>query len=525
MLGMFGDMFYPTPKDLADKMIRKINKEAMTILEPSAGKGDLIKAINESYKRYGINRHKNYSISAIEINPMLQDILRNESCKVIDSDFLAFDGPDKFDLIIANPPFDKGLEHLNKALDIMFCGQIIFLLNAETLKNPCSLQRKALAVRLKKLGAEIEFIKEAFTDSERTTEVEIALINVTIHNQVEESLFKGVDQKAGDCTEQVEDPTDLVTDDKVDAWIAEYNDTLEIGLQTITVYYKNHHRISGFLKLNDKPCAYSYTDSKTLTHKMQAEVNSFTQAVRESFWKRTLALKEVSDRLTSKKTEEFHQYLNQYAQMDFTRKNITQFVLNVIRQYPKMLSEAIQDLFDKFSQNHAYDADLHIKNTHYFNGWKTNKAYRINHKVIVPLYELSPFDKWRGLDIGYKLQGLISDMDLVMNSLSGEKNSSIHQIKRAFEDGQTSKIQTYYYTLTFYKKGTMHIIFEDKDLLRRFNIEACKSKEWLPSDYGTKQKKDLNKEQVCLAIGFEEGSYKQDLFTINPPESLKLLTA
>ena len=168
--------YYPTPETLAIKMIAKIKNNPTKILEPSAGKGALITAIINNY-HYCANRQE---IFAIEKNQEFQAILRDKKIKVLDSDFLQFSGPDKFDLIISNPPFDAGDAHLLKALDIMYRGQIIFLLNAETLRNPYTNNRKLLVEKLLKFNAEIEYIKNAFLDAERKTGVEIALVNIIL---------------------------------------------------------------------------------------------------------------------------------------------------------------------------------------------------------------------------------------------------------------------------------------------------------------------------------------------------------
>ena len=43
MADMFGIQFYPTPEWLVDKMLDKVNfSDVTSILEPSAGKGDII---------------------------------------------------------------------------------------------------------------------------------------------------------------------------------------------------------------------------------------------------------------------------------------------------------------------------------------------------------------------------------------------------------------------------------------------------------------------------------------------------
>lgn len=168
--------FYPTPTKLINKMLSKIKGDPCNILEPSAGKGDIV----EKWK----DRNRRGNISAIENNKDLRATLRGKGIKVIDSDFLSYSGPDKFDLIIANPPFDDGDKHLLKAIDIMFRGEIIFLVNAETIKNPYSNIRKDLARKLKELNADIEYIYSAFMDAERKSNVEIALVYINIERTV-----------------------------------------------------------------------------------------------------------------------------------------------------------------------------------------------------------------------------------------------------------------------------------------------------------------------------------------------------
>jgi len=139
---------YPTPPPLNKIMIAKIKGHPCKILEPEAGRGDLIHELGGWDKRFRLE-----DISAIEIDETLQNTLRGAGIKLIDTDFLAYSGPDKFDLIIGNPPFDEGDKHLMKAIEILYSGQIIFLLNAETIKNPHTNLRKDLVRKLGELGA------------------------------------------------------------------------------------------------------------------------------------------------------------------------------------------------------------------------------------------------------------------------------------------------------------------------------------------------------------------------------------
>ena len=58
-------------------------------------------------------------------------------------------------------------------------------------------------------------------------------------------------------------------------------------------------------------------------------------------------------------------------------------------------------------------------------------------------------------------------------------------------DGETKNIKTRYFTITVYKKGTMHFVFNDLETLRRFNIYVGKKRNYLPSDYGYTEKQEF----------------------------------
>jgi len=67
--------FYPTPKPLISKMMYKVTGSHMNILEPSAGKGDIIEHIKESYKR----KWQHSKFSAIEIEQDFRAVLVSTS--------------------------------------------------------------------------------------------------------------------------------------------------------------------------------------------------------------------------------------------------------------------------------------------------------------------------------------------------------------------------------------------------------------------------------------------------------------
>ena len=509
---MINKTFYPTPKYLILRMVSKLqNEDARTYLDPSAGRGDIIDYLHDTYQ-YRTDR-----VDAIEIDETLQATLRGKNINVIDSDFLTFAGADKYDVIIANPPFDEGNKHLLKAIDIMYCGEIVFLLNSETLKNPYTNTRKLLVRKLKELNADIEYIQDAFLDAERKTAVSIALVYIRIEKQVEDDLFTQADDKASDTQEKITTDNEIQTQNKIKNMVDDFNRVVKVGTETLINYYRNYNHISKYIKLANQDgkagSCYALADT-TLTKIMQGKLNQFLQDVRKSYWTSVLDLEDVKKKLTSEKSKLFYNQLQKHAYMDFTEHNIRQFIINLIGGYEQTLTDAVVKLFDDFTRNYAWDDKNEFeKNIHYFNGWKTNKAFFINQKVILPWYRCwdALFGKWH---IDYQDAQKLHDIDLVMSyfDTSNHYLSITDALNSAFKRGQNRKALSTYFEISAFKKGTIHLTFLDEDIRRRFNITACKGKGWLPQDYGHKPYGQLPNEEKELVKSFEgEKTYTKNM--------------
>lgn len=110
--------YFPTPPTVARRLIEMACIEpGNTILEPSAGCGNLIDAI--------LSNHPNAQISYCELNCFLLDILRYKYEKVKQVTFIGRDCLEidtlrtekRFDRIIMNPPFERGqdADHIMRA--------------------------------------------------------------------------------------------------------------------------------------------------------------------------------------------------------------------------------------------------------------------------------------------------------------------------------------------------------------------------------------------------------------------------
>jgi hypothetical protein len=496
------------------RMLAMVEGYPRRILEPHGGKGDLVEGIIEHYGT-GMYSRRDHDISVIEKDPLLQTILLGKKFKLIDQDFLSYSAPDQFDLIIANPPFDHGEKHLLKAINIMYRGQIVFLLNADTIRKPNTLLKKTLTSKLDELGATVKIYKNAFVDAERQTNVDVALVYIKIERQIEDELFAGMTDAAEAEKVEVTQKQELSTGKNIEELVAEYNEIIRLATTTIMDYYRNSRKLGNYLSLH---CSNEDETIKVndLTATVQNKINSVVITARKRFWAKVLNLDAVKKRLTEKKRQEFHAQIDVRSQMDFNEANIRQFVLNLIGSYEQTLTEAVIDCFDMMSRRFAWDTSIHCKNTHYFDGWKTNDAFKVGKKVIIPMhagYGHAFVDTYNGgWKLDWSVKGKLNDIDLVMNYFDGAKDYI--SIEQALEEAfarNTNKCESTYFNIIAYKKGTLHLTFKSEDILRRFNVVACRGKGWLPEDYGTKPFAKLSAPEQALAKEFEgQQSYSKN---------------
>jgi hypothetical protein len=172
----------------------------------------------------------------------------------------------------------------------------------------------------------------------------------------------------------------------------------------------------------------------------------------------------------------------------------------------------VVEVFDKMTRKYAWGEDLENQNIHYFNGWKTNHAYRLNKKVILPIYcgsfDTGPFRNWNDSkwELSYSAIPELDDIDKVMNYFDDCQTyrSIADALNQAFEMGRNRNIKSTYFTISAFKKGTLHLTFRDEDILRRFNVAACRGKNWLFKDYGSRGYADLNPEERAVVNAFED---------------------
>jgi len=508
--------FYPTPDTLLEKILDGVNYSYIsTVLEPSAGKGNIIKFIEEK-----ANRHPYYNnhitFDCIELDETLQNTLIGQDMIVVHDNFLTYKTNKTYDLIIANPPFSEGDKHLMKALDMQerSGGDIVFILNAKTIRNPYTNLRKILVERLNKAAASIEYMQQEFSSAERQTNVEIAVVKVHFDKpEYTSDILDGLKKKYYSEETYKEDITDLAPNDFIEAIVKRYEMEVEAGISLIREYQALAPRLLD--SLDEENNKYSHPILELKSNNNDLSINSFVEQERMKYWSALFKDKRITGQMTSNLQTNFFSKVNELKDYEFSVFNIKQMQIKMNQNLVMGIEDCIIKLFDELSHQYSwYDSSSNI---HYYNGWKTNSAWKINKKVIIPFYEevWSRYGDKKYQPDNFRVVEKISDIEKALNYLDGgltDGISACSALSHAKQTEQTKNIRLKFFDITFYKKGTCHIVFRDEELLKKFNIFGSQKKGWLPQNYGKKMYSEMSSEEKAVIDDFEgEASYNKTM--------------
>lgn len=594
--------FYPTPPELIARMLKGTKySEIKSVLDPSAGKGDLITFfgyimdfINDRAWRYytadekikyyidqyendaevsfddflghlirekiageyekdcqkkdfrhsyyngsDTNYHIKHTSAVIEINPTLQDILKARKFTLVGSDFLTYNGDEHYDLIIMNPPFSNGDEHLLKAIDLAkkTGGRIVCLLNAETIKNPYSNRRKLLIQQLEKYNAEYDYVKDGFKTAEHQTDVECVIVKLNVPSPFENCRSRIVDELE-DFDIELDDVNseshEIVTNDVMKQAVLMYKREIELGKRLIQEYLAIKPYITSTFNEKETP---SYVKGSNLilstdTERKNLDFNDYVRAVRYKYWYELLHKPSFMGNLTSNLRTEYFNQIKELSKKDFSLSNIYAVKIDILSKVATGIEKKIVNLFEKLSYEHSMGCDGNI---HLFSGWKTNKAYIINSKVVVPymhcwdsIWGKFKYDCYPG-EVGDFLNDIQKCLDFLDGGETEVERDVVTWLKH-YEEGQITKnLHFKYFDVNVYKKGTIHIKFTNPDVLKKLNIYGCLHKGWLPPVYGKKHYRDMTQEEKTVIDGFEgEQEYEKvfaekDRYIVAPEKSMLMI--
>lgn len=494
---MFNKDFYPTPEFLIQKLLQPYSRGYKNIalegniLEPSAGKGDIINYILKNGSRSVIEIH------AIEIEPELQNIIKGieeENVALISEDFLNFKPDETYDYIIMNPPFSNAEDHLIKAYEISTQTNIACIVNAEMIKNPYSAKRKRIAQIIEENNGKIEFVKDSFINAERKTNVEVALIWLEVKKESDKFNFEYIKENDLDLDLDVEfNDSELMHNDYITNFIIRAEKVKKAYEEKLKADAKFKYYLEDFA--NDK----YFSEDKYIKKNGSPEYkfNSLNKALKRVMWKRTINELNIERFMSSKITKNFDLFVGQQSKMAYNKENTYSFFKMIMQNRNSILQDSIVDVFDELTKNG------YTENRMFIETWKTNSAYKVNKKVIAPsniVYgsycstsDLKIYGSKFSIYNGYNYS-FLTDLDKIMCSISGKDHRSTTSIydtlDRKFKelgriktgDKFDSTCESTFFKIKFFKKGTIHLEFKDVELWKEFNFRACEKRNWIPNE-------------------------------------------
>lgn len=468
---MFNKNFYPSSYKVIQLLKEGLPRHLDRILEPSAGKGDLADSFSSQ-------------VDCIEADSELSMILHEKGYQLVGTDFLSFTTYTEYDAIVMNPPFDRGDEHLIHAIELAELQVakkcfISCILNAETIKNPFSQNRKRLAVLLQKYGATITFHEKLFSDGQRKTDVETAIIQMEIsqtrnsvsstYKNIVNSIGKETNEKVEmalstrltkqEIVERVKDIKTLVSQYEFHVSLIKekFKAVSSLNYLETLIYRERNHSMSG---ISD--------------HGRISDLNQNIESLRRDYWEAILSTDEFSDKLTQHGKNLLWKQLDSAKNMEISIENIEMLLMAVYQNANQMMLDSCVNMFEELTRYHNREFSSNI---HFYNGWDTNNAYKLNKKIILPIRE--SFWTWGDSiefdRLPYSFLNRISDMIKMFKLLKPTLSDSFEKIGTMEFEGELFRFK-------IFKKGTVHIWFNDLELLEQFNVICGRQFNWVPFD-------------------------------------------
>ena len=489
---IFNRDFYPTPDNVIAQMLQNSDITGKVILEPSAGKGNIV----DYLQRNGAKE-----VIACEKVPDLQRILATK-CEVISDDFLKVTAEQvsHIDMIVMNPPFSADEDHILHAYEIAPAGcEIIALCNSSTLKSSFYDKRERLRELIQLHGSD-ECFGDVFSDAERKTNVSVSCVRLFKDGE-KENEFEGYFSMDEDDFEVEGDG--IIRYDFVRDLVQRYVNAVSMYDDVMEQNNKINELTSTFSDYGIKFGAYNSSSSNHFT-KINRDI--FKKKLQKDAWNYLFGKMNMHKYVTSKVRENINAFIEQQVNVPFTMKNIYRMVQMIIGTHAERMDKCLVEAFDLICSFSAENSTAGEK-------WKTNSDYMINKRFIVP-YICDYDTRWSSFCTYVKTSysgyaGKIEDIIKALCYLTGknyDEQISLDDFCREFEinwgswipmghykrfnDGRQPEYIAGFFRIKGHKKGTMHFEFLDEKVWEMFNRKVAEIKGWrLPKTRTNKQAK------------------------------------
>ena len=469
---MFGKDFYPTPVSVIERMLANIWVHDKVILEPSAGKGNIVDFLQLCNAK---------EVLACEINDDLRMIVAGK-CNVLASDFfnLTAETISHIDMIVMNPPFSADEKHILHAWEIAPGGcEIIALCNSETLENKYS-RNRAILRELIELNGSSESLYDCFTEAERETNVKVSLVRL-YKPATGEMEFDGYFEMQEEADIQ---ENGIMTYNSIQEVVSRYVGAIKMFDDVINA----SDTMNSLIKPISDGLGIQF-GAYTGSHNNQYNTinrDVFKKALQKSAWRSVFNKFNMNKYVTQKLMGDINKFVEQQTAVPFTVKNIFKMIDLIIGTHAERMDNVLAEAFDKICSFSSENSTACEK-------WKTNSNYKVNQKFIIPGMCKNDM-RWpsQHVEMSYSRYHELDDIVKALCYLKGVDYNTTTNIDHFVRNINMEWGQWYswgFFEIRGYKKGTMHFKFQSIKLWEDFNRKVGEIKGWqLPSKTDNKTK-------------------------------------
>lgn len=474
--------FYPTPREVIETMMMDEDINGKTILEPSAGKGNIVDWLQEN----GAGR-----VIACENDTNIRKLLDGK-CEIIANDFLTVTSEQvsHVDYIVMNPPFSEGAKHILHAFEIAPAGcTIVALCNDDNLERGWHYEKNKQLIETVELYGRREYLGNVFNKAERQTNVCVSLLKLYKEGE-------GEDEFAGYFFSQTDED---IANMNAREGIMQYNIVRDLVNRYVEAVKLFDETLAAANKINEAakyPDAGEYDyipikfgtmtggysgDEKVVTHQQ------YKKELQKYYWRIIFKKLHMEKYATKQLREQINRFIEQQTNVPFTMGNVYRVIDMVIQTNGQRMNTALLEAFDHICSFSAENSTAGEK-------WKTNANYMVNRKFIVPYMCKGYHDSYKfsgswcykkGKEAyprvqieGYHVDEL-EDVCKALCYITGTNYDNVCALRRHHDQEEWGNwFRWGFFQCKAYKKGTMHFEFIDEEVWYKFNYEVSKLRGW-----------------------------------------------
>jgi hypothetical protein len=449
--------FYPTPPEVAAEMLDPLDLRGKTVLEPSAGSGNLVR---ECLERGAAE------VLWCEKEPQLRDMLTSlRGGYYLGHDFLLVEAHQvsHIELIVMNPPFSADEAHILHAWEIAPPGcEIVALCNWNTVSGVFRGLQLQLAKLIEAYGS-LDDLGECFTTAERPTKVSVGLVRLTKPGQ----RVSGADEFDGfylgpdDIEAQGEG---LIQYRRSSDIVQRYVEACRIFDEQVEAGTRLRGVLDGFFGQE--------LGLQVTVEGVPVTRNRFRKDLQKAAWKHVFAEFLPSQLATSQLAKDINAFVEAQSRIPFTERNIYRMLQIVAGTQEARMDRAVEQAIDTLTRHTA-------ENRYGVEGWVTNSGYMLNRRFIRSYMAEVRFDG-RGVTVkSYGSQAdVIQDLIKALCFITGRNYAEVGQPTKP-ADGVFWPGEWYdwgFFRFRAYKKGTVHFEFLDDEVWAAVNARYARIK-------------------------------------------------